>query len=468
MIKAMGVEGRRIGVLGMGRSGLSAAKAIASGGGAPVCGDDGEKGRAAAEALGFETADLTDPAALRGLDRLLVSPGVPHLYPRPHPAIAAAALIGLPLDNDVGLFLETLRRMGGASAAKTVAVTGSNGKSTTTALIHHLLVSAGRPAQLGGNIGRGVFDLDAPREGEIYVLELSSYQTDLAARLQPTVAVFTNLTPDHLDRHGGIGGYFAAKRRLFTAGRPELSVIGVDEPEGRFLAQSLAQSLASSPDPGAIRRVSVVDPLEGDARALVMEGATLVDRGPGGAQERYDLGALERLPGRHNHQNIALGVAAAGHLGLAPDEIRRGLATFAGLAHRLQRVAERNGVAFVNDSKATNAEAAEKALASFERVRWIAGGRAKEGGVERLRPLFGRIAKAYLIGECAGDFAAAIGAAAPCEICGDMSTAVSRAAAEAQPGETVLLSPAAASFDQYPDFEARGRDFEAAVAAAAN
>lgn len=458
MIPAAGVQERRIGVLGMGRSGLAAAKAIALGGGAPICGDDGEKGRAAASALGFETADLTDPGVLRGLDRLLVSPGVPHLYPTPHAAIAAAAEIGLPLDNDVGLFLESLRRAG-VEGVRTIAVTGSNGKSTTAALIHHLLRAAGRPAQLGGNIGRGVFDLDPPKPGEIYVLELSSYQTELAARLQPTVAVFTNLTPDHLDRHGGVGGYFAAKRRLFTEGRPELSVIGVDEPEGRFLAQSLA----SSREPGQIRRVSVCQALAGDDDALVLEGTTLVSRRAGAASERFELATLDRLPGRHNHQNIALSVAATAHMGLSAEEIRSGLAGFAGLTHRLQRIAERGGVAFVNDSKATNAEAAEKALASYDRVRWIAGGRAKAGGVAVLAPLFGKIAKAYLIGECAEAFAREIGDAAPCEICGALETAVARAAAEAEPGDTVLLSPAAASFDQYPDFEARGRAFEAAV-----
>ncbi|MEM9724852.1 MAG: UDP-N-acetylmuramoyl-L-alanine--D-glutamate ligase [Pseudomonadota bacterium] len=470
MIPALGVKGARIGVLGMGRSGLAAAKAIALGGGAPVCWDDSAAGRAAAEAAGHETADLTDPTVAKGLHRLLVSPGVPHLYPAPHTAIAVAARLGLALDNDVGLFLETVRRMGereGQDAPKTIAITGSNGKSTTAALIHHLLQAAGRAAQLGGNIGRAVFDLEPLRRGEVIVLELSSYQTELAARLQPTVAALTNLSPDHLDRHGGLGGYFAAKRRLFIAGRPELCVIGVDEPEGRFLAQSLA-SEARPGEERRIRRVSVRDTLAEDPHALAMEGDTLIDRqgteaaGP----HRYALSGLARLPGRHNHQNIAISVAAVAHLGLTPAEIMAGLESFQGLSHRLAFVAERGGVVFVNDSKATNVEAAECALLAYPRVRWIAGGREKEPGeLAKLRAHKDRIARVYLIGECAASFAEQLRDGPPLAMCDTVEAAVARAGAEAEPGDTVLFSPAAASFDQFADFEARGRAFEAAVRA---
>ncbi|MEL6979174.1 MAG: UDP-N-acetylmuramoyl-L-alanine--D-glutamate ligase [Pseudomonadota bacterium] len=465
MIPAAGVAGARIGVFGLGRSGLAAARAIAAGGGTPVCGDDRAAAREAARGLGFETADLSDAAAVRDLDRLLLSPGAAHLYPAPHPAAATAAALGVPLDNDVGLFFATLEAF--APEARVAAITGSNGKSTTAALLHHLLLESGAEAQLGGNIGRGVFDLDPPSApsgaGAIFVLELSSYQTDLASRLAPDVAILTNLTPDHLDRHGGLGGYLAAKRRLFTDRAPMLSLIGVDEPEGRFLAQTLPR-----PTTGAVRRVSVAAPLSGDPAAIIAEDGALSLRGaPDGTEWRFDLSALTRLPGRHNHQNIAHAAAAAAHLGATREAIRAGLESFPGLDHRLQTVTVKNGVTYVNDSKATNAEAAEQALSAYPDARWIAGGRAKEGGIDRLKPLFPMLTKAYLIGESAEAFASAIQPAAPTELCATLAQAVARAAAEARPGETVLLSPAAASFDQFESFEARGRAFAAAVEAIA-
>ncbi|MEM8755649.1 MAG: Mur ligase family protein, partial [Pseudomonadota bacterium] len=213
MIVVRGYEGRRVGVLGLGRSGVAAARALAAGEAIPVCWDDGEAAREAAAAEGFAVEDLTKPRAWEEAPLLVVSPGVPHLYPEPHPAISAAQAAGALVDNDVGLFFRALAMTG--AEVKVVCVTGSNGKSTTTALIDHALGAAGRPRQMGGNIGRGVLDLDPPADGEVVALELSSYQLDLARALAPDVAVFLNLSPDHLDRHGGLGGYFAAKRRLF-------------------------------------------------------------------------------------------------------------------------------------------------------------------------------------------------------------------------------------------------------------
>jgi UDP-N-acetylmuramoylalanine--D-glutamate ligase len=362
------------------------------------------------------------------------------------------------VDNDVGLLFRALVEAGGG--ARVAAVTGSNGKSTTAALLHHMLREAGRPAQLGGNIGRGVLDLDPPGEDETIVLELSSYQIELARSLAPDLAVFLNLTPDHLDRHGGIGGYFAAKRRLFELGAPERHVIGVDDRYGRFLAQSLGS------DGAEVIRVAAGSRLRTAPWAVFMAKHHLSEWRGGRQIAAVDLRGAPALAGAHNHQNACAAWAAARALGLGPRQIEPALHSFPGLPHRMERVAEIGGVAFVNDSKATNADATEKALLAHERVRWIAGGRAKEGGIASLRPHFGRIAKAYLIGEAAEAFAATLGDV-PHELCGDLAGAVARARAEAAPGETVLLSPAAASFDQFESFEARGEAFRAAVLAAA-
>ena len=246
MIPMQGYEGRKVAVLGLGRSGLATARALAAGGAEALLWDDSPEARAKAEVAGLRLTDLTRDRALEGVAALVVSPGIPHLYPAPHKVIARALELGVPVDNDIGLFFRSWATADWdqfEQVPKVVAVTGSNGKSTTTALIHHILEVAGRPTQVGGNIGRGVFDLDPAQDGEVVVLELSSYQTDLARALTPDVAVFTNLSPDHLDRHGGIGGYFAAKRRLFAEGGPDRAVIGVDEVEGRYLANQLSEGI---------------------------------------------------------------------------------------------------------------------------------------------------------------------------------------------------------------------------------
>ncbi|MBK5927068.1 UDP-N-acetylmuramoyl-L-alanine--D-glutamate ligase [Rhodobaculum claviforme] len=466
MIPVRGFAGRCVAVLGLARSGLAAARALSAGGAEVVCWDDGASARAAAEAEGVGLRDLGRPGALDGVAALIVSPGIPHLYPAPHPVVAAALAAGVPLDNDVGLFFSSLGDPQWAamdSPPRVVAITGSNGKSTTTALVHHILTTAGRPTQMGGNIGRGVLDLDPPGEGAVIVLELSSYQLELARALTPDVAVFTNLSPDHLDRHGGMGGYFAAKRRLFAEGGPDRAVIGVDQPEGRFLAGQLAEAAEDM----RVIRVSSGQRLEGAGWSVFARKGFLAEWRKGRQVAACDLRALAGLPGAHNHQNACAAWAVARALGVAPRDIADALAGFAGLAHRGQTIAEKRGVRFVDDSKATNADSAWHALGAFARIRWIAGGRAKAGGIAALAPQFGHVVKAYLIGESADAFAAQLGET-PHALCGTMAAAVARAAAEAEPGDVVLLAPAAASFDQYPDFEARGRDFAACVAALAD
>src|SRR6056297_505379 len=460
MIEVQGVSGRRVAVLGLGRSGLSSARALMAGGAHVLAWDDMPDPRDRAASEGFEISDLSRDGALDGVDMLIVSPGIPHLYPAPNRVVAAALALGVPVDNDIGLFFRSLATDGWHrfdTPPRVIAVTGSNGKSTTSALIHHVLAQAGKPAQLAGNIGRGVLDLDPPGDGGMVVLELSSYQTELARALTPDVAVFTNLSPDHLDRHGGMGGYFAAKRRLFSEGGPDRAIVGVDEPEGRFLANHLAEG----PGDGRLIRVSA-GKLSGPGWDISTRRGWLSEWRKGRQIASIDLRAMPGLPGAHNQQNAACAYAAVRALGLAPRVIEEALATFTGLPHRSQRVAEIGGVAYVNDSKATNVDAAINALSAFPRIRWICGGLAKEGGMEALAAATGTVAKAYVSGREAEGFALGLGDV-PHEVCGDMATAVARAAAEAEPGDTVLLAPAAASFDQYDNFENRGDDFIAQV-----
>lgn len=465
MIPVRGVEGKRIAVLGLGRSGLATAAALVAGGAVPCLWDDAPEARAKAEAAGHRLTDLGRDAGWAGVERLIVSPGIPHLYPEPNRIVARALAAGVPVDNDIGLFFRSFATPDWDEmevTPKVVAVTGSNGKSTTTALIHHILKVAGRPTQMAGNIGRGVLDLDPARDGEVVVLELSSYQTELARALTPDIAVFTNLSPDHLDRHGGMGGYFAAKRRLFAEGGPDRAVIGVDEVEGRFLANQLAEA----PGEDRVIRISSGQKPDGEGWLVFARKGFLAEWRKGRQIAAIDLREVKGLPGAHNHQNACAAYAATRALGVAPKLVEQAFHSFEGLPHRSQLIAERAGVRFVNDSKATNVDSAAKALQAFPKIRWIAGGLGKDGGIAGLRPFLGSVVKAYLIGHSARDFALELGEV-PHEICETMERAVAAAAAEAQAGETVLLAPAAASFDQYPNFEKRGDDFAARVRALA-
>ena len=459
MIPVEAYHGRKVAVLGLGRSGLSAAHALRAGGAEVTGWDDGEAARDAAAASGVALGDLSRPGALDDMAVLIVSPGISHLYPRPHPVVRAAWDGGVPVDNDIGLFFRAFATGDWErfdNPPRVIAVTGSNGKSTTAALIHHVLRSAGRPTQLAGNIGRGALDITPPVDGEVVVLELSSYQTELARALTPDIAVFTNLSDDHLDRHGGRGGYFAAKRRLFAEGGPDRSVIGVDEDEGRFLANQISQGVGDD----QVIRVSVTRKLADPGWSVFARKGFLNEYRKGRQAGAIDLRKIAALPGLHNHQNACSAYGALRSLNLAPRVIEQGFADFAGLEHRSQLVGEKDGVTFVNDSKATNVDAAAKALSAFSPIRWIAGGQGKEGSLDALRAPLANVAKAYLIGASAPALSAFL-VDTPHEICTTMAAAVARAAAEAEPGDTVLLAPAAASFDQYPDFEARGRDFTA-------
>ncbi len=460
MIPVQGLQGAHVGVLGLGRSGLSAARGLLAGGAVVLCWDDNPAARDVAQDAGMQVVDLREPGAFEGVARLIVSPGIAHLYPVPNPVVAAALDAGVPVDNDIGLFFRSFATDdwdGFDTAPRVIAVTGSNGKSTTSALIHHILEHAQRPTQLAGNIGRGVLDLEPAIDGEVVVLELSSYQTDLARSLTPDVAVFTNLSPDHLDRHGGMGGYFAAKRRLFAEGGPDRAVIGVDEAEGRFLADQLSEGAGDD----RVIRVSVTRKLSGPGWYVFARKGFLSEYRGGRQVAAIDLRGVAGLPGAHNHQNACAAYAACRSLGLAPKVIEAAFHSFGGLPHRSQMVGEAGGVRFVNDSKATNVDSAAKALAAFANVRWICGGLEKEGGLAALNAAVGTVRKAYVIGREAAAFAMQLEVEA--EVCVTMEVAVSRAAAEAEEGDVVLLAPAAASFDQYDNFEQRGDDFIAQV-----
>jgi len=464
MIPVQGYKGQKVAVLGLGRSGRATAAALQAGGAVPIVWDDSEPARDAAFDAGFDVVDLSKQGAFDDLACLIVSPGIPHLYPSPNPVIAAAWAAGVPVDNDISLFFGSFATRDWQTfdtEPRIVAVTGSNGKSTTSALIHHILSENGRPTQLAGNIGRGVLDLEPAHDGEVVVLELSSYQTDLARNLTPDVAVLTNLSPDHLDRHGGHGGYFAAKRRLFAEGGPDRAVIGVDEIEGQYLANQLSEGQGDD----RVLRVSVDAKLTGAGWNVFARKGFLTENRKGRQVAAIDLRGIAGLPGAHNHQNACAAFAVCRTLGLGPKGIEEALHSYPGLPHRSQVIAVKDGVTFVNDSKATNVDSAAKALQAFKSVRWICGGLQKEGGLDAVLPHLGAVAKAYVIGREADAFARQL---TGCDAVayGTMAAAVSAAMADAQDGDVVLLAPAAASFDQYDNFEQRGDDFTDCVRSA--
>ena len=300
MIAVQGFAGAKVAVLGLGRSGLATARALLAGGAEPLLWDDSPEARAKAEAEGFTMTDLTRNSAFDGVACLVTSPGIPHHFPVPNKVIARAIELGVPVDNDIGLFFRSFATQAWdnfETTPKVVAVTVSNGKSTTTALIHHILKEAGRPTQMAGNIGRGVLDIDPAQDAEVVVLELSSYQTELARALTPDVAVFTNLSPDHLDRHGGYGGYFAAKRRLFAEGGPDRAVIGVDEIEGRFLANQMGQG----PQDDRVIRISSGQKLDDFGWSVFARKGFLAEWRKGRQVASIDLREVSGLRGAHNH-----------------------------------------------------------------------------------------------------------------------------------------------------------------------
>ena len=456
MIPVPGFEGRRVAVFGLGRSGITAARALKAGGATPILWDDGVSGRLQAQAEGFVVEDLTT-ADWSGFAALVLSPGAPLTHPKPHWTVDKARAAGVPVVGDIELFARALDALPEGRRPWVIAITGTNGKSTTTALIGWGLQQAGLTVHVGGNIGIGVLALPEPTPGAVYVIEVSSYQLDLTTGFAPDAAILTNISPDHLDRHGGMEGYVAAKRRIFQS-RKTAPYVGIDDPYGFAIWQELkAEGRAVDP-------VSVERPMDDDLGMYLMDDWLTYNAG-GRPAPIVDLSKARSLPGRHNAQNAAFAFLAVNDMGIPEETVVKGLLTFPGLAHRMEAVGHIGHVRFINDSKATNADAARQALASYPKVFWIAGGKPKDGGIDDLADLFPRVAKAYLIGEAAEAFAATLGDT-PHVISKTMDAAVVAAAADAASAggdQIVLLSPACASFDQYPDFEVRGEAFRAAV-----
>ncbi|HXE23787.1 MAG TPA: UDP-N-acetylmuramoyl-L-alanine--D-glutamate ligase [Roseiarcus sp.] len=454
MIPVLTLHGQSVALFGLGGSGLSTARALAAGGAEVAAWDDSPAARERAAAAGVKLADLAR-ADWRGFKLFVLAPGVPLTHPRPHWTVDLAHAAGVPIVGDVELFVR--ERAARAFDAPFVAITGTNGKSTTTALIAHVLKEAGREVAMGGNIGVPVLDLPPPAAGLTHVVECSSYQIDLAPSLAPSVGLLINITPDHLDRHGDLARYAAIKERLVA--NAKVALVGVDdEPCREIYARLKARA--------GMGRVIAVSGTESPLAEVFVSAHRVMARGDAGPAA--DLARARALRGAHNGQNAAFAYAAARALGVEGSSIARAFETFPGLAHRMEEVGRLGRVLFVNDSKATNADAAEKALLSFRDIHWILGGRPKAGGVEPLRPLFPRVAKAYLIGEASDEFARTLQGAVPFERAGTLCAALEAAAGDAARSEAsepaVLLSPACASFDQFANFEARGDAFRACVA----
>ncbi|KQS72638.1 UDP-N-acetylmuramoylalanine--D-glutamate ligase [Rhizobium sp. Leaf371] len=454
MIPVTSLRGARVALFGLGGSGLATARALVAGGAVVTAWDDNAESVAKAAAEGIGTGDLRH-ADWSEFAALILSPGVPLTDPTPHWTVDLARSAGVEVIGDIELFSRERRAL--APEAPLIAITGTNGKSTTTALIGHILSASGRDTQLGGNIGTAVLTLDPPAKDRFYVVECSSYQIDLSPSLEPTAGILLNLTPDHIDRHGTMEHYAAVKERLVAASHT--AIIGVDDAWCEASADRVA--LAGRPVVRIARHRSLGD-------GYYAQDASVLRAEAGLAEVFADLSGIATLRGSHNGQNAAAAIAACLAVGVSKAEILSGLASFPGLKHRMQPVATLRDITFVNDSKATNAEAAAPALSSFERIYWIAGGVPKEGGIASLAPYFSRIAKAYLIGRAAEDFAATLGDVVPFEPSQTLEKAVADAAADAARDglpAAVLLSPACASFDQYKNFEMRGDAFVAHVAA---
>jgi UDP-N-acetylmuramoylalanine--D-glutamate ligase len=444
--------GRRVAVLGLGRSGQAAARALAAGKAEVLAWDDNPKARdsVAAEATPCDLAT----ADWAGIAALVLSPGIPHSFPAPHPAVLRAREAGVEIIGDI----ELLGRM--QPSSRYVGITGTNGKSTTTALIGHILACAGQPVEIGGNLGTPALSFAPLGTSGTYVLEASSFQLELIATLAFNVAVLLNITPDHLDRHGDMDGYVAAKRRIFARqGGSDTAIIGIDDPICRGICGELQRTGVARVLP-----ISITGPAPG---GIQVESGWLIDATGAQPVRVLDLAQTERLPGSHNAQNAAAAYAAARALGIPPEQAVQAIRGFPGLAHRQELVGAIGGVRYINDSKATNADAAEKALACYDAIYWIAGGLPKAGGITALTPYFARLRHAYLIGAATEEFAATLGDSAPFSRCGDLAAALAAAHAAAQrdhiPGAVVLLSPACASYDQFPNFEVRGDTFRRLV-----
>ncbi|KQP41861.1 UDP-N-acetylmuramoyl-L-alanine--D-glutamate ligase [Methylobacterium sp. Leaf106] len=447
MTPATTFASRTVALFGLGGSGLVTAVSLQAGGARVVAWDDSPESRARARERGIGVADLRS-ADWSGFSALILAPGVPLTHPAPHWTVDLAKAAGIEIVGDVELFCRERAKI--APDAPFVAITGTNGKSTTTALIAHILSDAGLDVQMGGNIGTAILSLEPPAPGRYHVIELSSFQIDLTPSLNPSVGVLLNITPDHLDRHGTMENYAAIKERLIRGSA--LAVVGVDDEPSRAIADRHR---------GPLVRIGVA---RQDVDGLTVRDGIVAGRS---GEAIADVAGIGSLRGAHNWQNAAVAIAVAQALAVTDGRIASALVSFPGLPHRMEEVGRSGRVLFVNDSKATNADSTEKALTAFRDIHWILGGKPKEGGIDLLAPLFDRVAHAYLIGAASDAFAATLEGRVPYTRCGTLDVATKQAAesaARSEPSEpVVLLSPACASYDQFKSFEDRGDQFRALV-----
>jgi len=458
MIPVTSFAGKTVAVFGLGGSGLASCQALKAGGAEVIAGDDSADNVAKAAQLGFIAADLRT-MSWANVAALILTPGAPLTHPSPHRSVLMARQAGVEVIGDIELFCRERRRH--APDAPFVAITGTNGKSTTTALIAHLTRVAGYDTQMGGNIGTAILSLEPPRIGRVHVIEMSSYQIDLTPSLDPSTGILLNISEDHIDRHGTLEHYAAVKERLVAGVQPQgTAIVGVDDGFCRDIADRIDRSGKR------VVRISVKNPLPD---GIYVEHETIVRAAGGARSEIARLGGIGSLRGLHNAQNAACAAACALSMGVSSETLQNGLRSFPGLAHRMEQVGRLGNVLFVNDSKGTNADAAAHALSSFSDIFWIAGGKPKAGGITSLAKYFPRIRKAYLIGEAAQEFSGTLSERVAHEMSQTLDVAVASAARDAEASgladAVVLLSPACASFDQYRNFEIRGATFRDLVTA---
>ena len=466
MIAARSFSGKTVALFGLARTGLASARALKAGGATVVAWDDNSAARDAGAEAGAKITPWRE-WNWEAVAALVLSPGVPLTHPHPHEVVTHAKAAGVKVIGDVELFAREIRPSAALPGkAPVIAITGTNGKSTTTALLGHILAAAGFDAQVGGNIGKAVLELAPPSSSStgpktIYVLEMSSFQIDLTPGLHPNVALLSNLTPDHIDRHGSMENYAAVKERLLRQVPKDGHVIvGVDDAYGAAIFTSLSANGGAAATPVSVGKIL--------GRGIFVSDGALYDAQGQRASEVMALEDAPRLPGAHNWQNIALAYAAARIFVKDTRIIASAIASFPGLAHRMEMVGQIGRARFINDSKATNADATARALACYPDIFWIAGGKPKDGGIDGLAEYFPRIRKAYLIGEAADGFARTLDGRVAVVRSGTLDKAVEAAAADAAasgaPAPVVLLSPASASYDQFKDFEQRGDAFRSLVA----
>lgn len=452
MITLLNIAGHKYAVLGLGKSGLATAATLRASKADFIVWDDNETSRLEATKAGYT---VTDPCTLdvSGYKALVISPGIPHTYPEPHPVAAHFRQAGVSIIGDIELLFRA------CPLTTYIGITGTNGKSTTTSLIGHILKSAYRKVQVGGNLGTPVLSFQPMGADTICVIELSSYQLELIQNNRLRVGVLLNITPDHIERHGGMEGYVAAKRRIISTGAPQTLVLGTDEPETQAILDDLRDQRHIVLEEVSVKRTVKT--------GVELAGSIMVAHRLTGSKNIIDLATLPNLAGLHNWQNACAAFAACRALGLTFEAIEHGLRTFPGLVHRQQLVGTLGHVRFINDSKATNADAAGKALACYDNIYWIIGGLPKEGGLNGLEEFMPRVRHAFVIGQAEDDFIAWCETnKVPATRCHTLDVATARAAeAASQSGQdsVVLLSPACASWDQFKSFEHRGDCFAAQV-----